>query len=73
MQCLKKLCHDFRHEIGFHLIYVDLLFSTIIFCYPIGKFPVIFVIFPCLHLDLLYAHWRMVSESLELWLPTRPL
>ena len=26
MQCLKKLCHDFRHEISIHLIYVDSIF-----------------------------------------------
>ena len=26
MQCLKKLCHDFRHEISFHLIYVNSIF-----------------------------------------------
>ena len=26
MQCLKKLCHDLRHEISFHLIYGDSIF-----------------------------------------------
>ena len=26
MQCLKKLCHDFRYEISIHLIYVDSIF-----------------------------------------------
>ena len=26
MQCLKKLCHGFRHEISIHLIYVDNIF-----------------------------------------------
>ena len=26
MQCLKKLCHDLRHEISFHLIYGNSIF-----------------------------------------------
>ena len=26
MQCLKKLCYDFCHEISFHLIYVNSIF-----------------------------------------------
>ena len=26
MQCLKKLCHDFCHEISIYLIYVDSIF-----------------------------------------------
>ena len=26
MQCFKKLCHDFHHEISIHLIYVDSIF-----------------------------------------------
>ena len=26
MQCLKKLCHDFCHEISFHMVYVNSIF-----------------------------------------------
>ena len=73
MQCLKKLCHDFRIEISIDLIYMSIVFSTTIFCHQVGKFLVICSIFICLHLDLSYVHCRMVSASLEMWLPTRPL
>ena len=61
MQCLKKLCHDFHHEIGFRLMSV--VFSTIIFCHQIGKFLVICIIFTCLHLDLPYAHGQCESRN----------
>ena len=50
-----------------------IVFSTIIFCHQIGKLLVICIIFMCFHLDLPYAHYQMVSASLEMWLPTRPL
>ena len=49
---------------------MSIVFSTTIFCHQVGKFCVICIIFICLHLDLSYAHCRMVSASLEMWLPT---
>ena len=52
---------------------MSILFSTIICCHQIGQVLVICIILICLHLDLPYAHSRMVSMSLEMWLPTRPL
>ena len=52
---------------------MSIVFSTIICCHQIGKFLVICIILVYLHLDLPYAHCQMVSMSLEMWLPTRPL
>ena len=42
---LKKLCHDFRHEISIDLIYMSIVFSTTIFCHQVGKYLVICSIF----------------------------